>query len=166
MFQTQGIGSMPALELWMNGEHVGTWSVDRHGQHRLNYASSWIRSSAARPLSLSLPITIGGAEHRGDVVANYFDNLLPDNQALRERLAVRFRTRSLEPFALLSAIGRDCVGAVQLLPEGVPPDGWDRVQAERLTTSQVERLLRAASTSAGRGNRSSSASGSCPSPFR
>jgi serine/threonine-protein kinase HipA len=64
---------------------------------------------------------------RGDVVAHYFDNLLPDSDGIRERIGRRFRTRSIEAFDLLEAIGRDCVGAVQLLPEHGAPDGWDRI---------------------------------------
>ena len=46
---------------------------------------------------------------------NYFDNLLPDSDAIRRRVAERFRTGSTEPFDLLKAIGRDCVGALQFM---------------------------------------------------
>jgi serine/threonine-protein kinase HipA len=87
-----------------------------------------------------LPIT-GSREIRGPVVANWFDNLLPDNDRIRKRLSRRFRTKNAEAFTLLEAIGRDCVGAVQLLPEGMTPEGWDRVDCEPLTTGQVHALL-------------------------
>ncbi len=82
-------------------------------------------------------------EIRGEVVANYFDNLLPDNERIRQRIARRFKTRTRDAFTLLEAIGRDCVGAVQLLPEGTTPDGWDRVAGEPLTDEQVAAALRA-----------------------
>jgi len=49
----------------------------------------------------------------------------------------------LDAFSLLEAIGRDCVGAVQLLPEGTTPDGWDRVECEPLTEVQVAEALHA-----------------------
>jgi serine/threonine-protein kinase HipA len=129
------------LAIWMNGELVGTWRVDR-GSHRLSYDRSWIESPRQRSLSLSLPITTS-LEIRGPVVAHYFDNLLPDNDRIRERIARRYRTKSTEVFELLQAVGRDCVGAVQLLPEGVEPQGWNAVTGEPLDEHQVAEVLRA-----------------------
>lgn len=129
------------LAAWMNGELVGTWSVDRR-THRFTYDAAWLRSPKRRALSLSLPIT-PNREVRGPAVANYFDNLLPDNERIRERLRRRFKTRSADAFALLEAIGRDCVGAVQLLPEGHAPSGWDRIDSEPLNEAQVAATLRA-----------------------
>ncbi len=129
------------LAIWMNGERVGTWSVDR-GSHRLSYDTTWLASPRRRSLSLSLPIT-PALEIRGPVVAHYFDNLLPDNERIRERIARRYRAKSIEVFELLQAVGRDCVGAVQLLPEDIEPRGWDVVAGEPLTEHQVAELLRA-----------------------
>jgi serine/threonine-protein kinase HipA len=125
----------------MNGQFVGTWTVDR-SSHRFTYDKSWLESAQRRSLSLSLPIT-PALEIRGPAVANYFDNLLPDNERIRERLRRRFKTRSNDAFALLEAIGRDCVGAVQLLPERMQPEGWDDMRSEPLSETQVADILRA-----------------------
>ncbi len=130
-----------SLTIWMNGELVGTWSVDR-GSHRLTYDKTWLASPRRRSLSLSLPIT-SALEIRGPVVANYFDNLLPDNEKIRERIARRYKTKSVEVFELLQAVGRDCVGAVQLLPVGALPQGWDKITGEPLSEHQVAEVLRA-----------------------
>jgi serine/threonine-protein kinase HipA len=130
-----------ALAIWMNGERVGTWSVDR-GSHRLAYVKTWLDSPRRRSLSLSLPIT-SALEVRGPVVAHFFDNLLPDNESIRARIARRWKTKSSEVFELLQAVGRDCVGAVQLLPEGALPRGWDEIAGEPLSEHQVADLLRA-----------------------
>ena len=130
-----------SLAIWMNGERVGTWSVAR-GVHRLRYDEHWLASPRRRSLSLSLPIT-ASLEISGPVVAHYFDNLLPDNDKIRERIARRHRTNSIEAFDLLQAVGRDCVGAVQLLPEGTEPTGWNAVRGEPLDEAQAARLLRA-----------------------
>ena len=136
------------LGVWMNGQRVGTWSVVR-GTHRLQYDAGWVDSLAGRGLSLSLPFTPGNVAHRGDAVANYFDNLLPDSDAIRSRIRSRFATASTEAFDLLTAIGRDCVGAVQLLPDGETPTGFERIDAEPLTDAEVEQAI-AASLSGGR----------------
>ncbi len=131
---------MSALCIWMNGERVGTWSVGRTGHHRLDYEPSWRASARSRPLSLSLPFTANN-RLEGDVVRNYFDNLLPDSESIRKRISTRFHIKGANTFALLQAVGRDCVGAVQLLPPGVTPEGFDQLKYEPLSTEQVEKHL-------------------------
>ena len=108
---------MAELHVWMNGMHVGVWSTLRTGTPVLRYDEAWVRAEEGRALSLSLPFS-AGLELRGEAVTNYFENLLPDSADIRRRLRSRFRARSTEAFDLLTAIGRDCVGAVQLLPPG------------------------------------------------
>lgn len=130
------------LKVWMNGELVGTWARPRGGSHRFTYEASWLESERSRPLSLSIPITAGAREVRGGAVENYFDNLLPDNEAIRKRLQVRFRTNGIQAFELLSAIGRDCVGAVQLLPPNAEPTGFDTIAAKPLSPAAIEKFLR------------------------
>ena len=127
------------LGIWMNGELVGHWKLGR-GASSLTYADSWLASDKVRSLSLSLPIT-PSREIRGPVVTHYFDNLLPDNHKIRQRLSRRFRTRNADTFTLLEAVGRDCVGAVQLLPEGMEPSGWNRLDYETLTEGDIGQLL-------------------------
>ncbi len=131
-----------ALAIWMNGKLVGRWSVER-GIHVLEYDPAWVGSPEGRALSLALPFTPDNTPHRGDVVENYFDNLLPDSDKIRSRLRNRFSTDSTDAFDLLSAIGRDCVGAVQLLPEGDSPQGYNRIEAEPLSDSEVESAIAA-----------------------
>jgi serine/threonine-protein kinase HipA len=133
--------SIGALGVWMNGERVGVWSRTRGARvHSLVYAQSWVDSPRVRPLSLSLPIP-PSREVLGPAVENYFDNLLPDYDKIRERIRQRFATRSTSAFDLLTAIGRDCVGAVQLLPEKDEPERVDTIESEPLTTAQVEAVL-------------------------
>ena len=132
---------MAALTVWMNGERVGDWTTLRTGTPLFRYDSSWIQSSSARAISLSLPIT-ADREVRGEAVDNYFDNLLPDSVEIRRRIRTRFQTRSTGAFDLLSAVGRDCVGAIQLLPPDQTPEGWNRVIADPLSNAAVEAVLR------------------------
>lgn len=134
---------MRSLNVFMNGECVGLWSYGPGETHRFTYDQQWLQSPACRSLSLSLPVS-ASAEIRGSVVANYFDNLLPDNERIRKRLKSRFRTKSDRAFDLLEAIGRDCVGAVQLLPTGSVPVGFDQIQYKPLNEAGVATLLRMA----------------------
>jgi len=128
------------LAVWMNGELAGHWSLASSG-HVFTYEDSWVRSGVGRVLSLSLPFTPGNAPHRGHVVRNYFENLLPDRPEIRNRLRDRFRAASTQAFDLLAEVGRDCVGALQLLPEGQPPENLKSIQGEPLNDQSVERAL-------------------------
>ncbi|MBU4609729.1 type II toxin-antitoxin system HipA family toxin [Achromobacter sp. GG226] len=125
----------------MNGTCVGTWSIHPSGDV-LQYDETWVASDQGRPLSLSLPFLPGNKPHRGTVVRNYFENLLPDSKEIRERVARRFQAGSIDAFSLLAEIGRDCVGALQILPEATTPDNIRTIQGTRLTESDVAQLLR------------------------
>jgi len=128
------------LWVWMNGERVGTWTSSRAATHKLTYESGWIESPRGRPLSLSLPFT-ADRTIAGDKVAHFFENLLPDSRAIRQRVGRRLGMDGDDSFELLTAIGRDCVGAVQLLPPDTTPAGFDQVRGTRLTPEQVEQHL-------------------------
>ena len=128
------------LDAWMNGELVGAWTLEPQG-HRFRYADTWLASPSARPLSLSLPLSQGTAPFTGDSVEYYFDNLLPDSPDIRKRVALRFGAASTRPFDLIEKTGRDCVGAVQLMPGGSAPPDVHRINAEPLGESEVEQLL-------------------------
>ncbi|HSI50686.1 MAG TPA: type II toxin-antitoxin system HipA family toxin [Ideonella sp.] len=134
------------LGLWMNGAYVGNWSLAPNAPDTLQYDAAWTQSEQGRPLSLSLPFTPGNAPHRGDKVRAYFENLLPDSKDIRERLARRFNTGSTRAFELLAEIGRDCVGALEILPEGASSTGASPLQAESLSEAQVAQVLRGTTT--------------------
>lgn len=133
-------GKLKALSIWMNGEHVGEWRRSPGSGQEFAYAESWLTSPAARPISLSLPLRLHAEPYRKGVEA-FFDNLLPDNRSIRERIQQRFRAASTGAFDLLQEIGRDCVGALQLLPEGNVPADVRQITSERLTDDDVAEIL-------------------------
>ena len=129
------------LDIWMNGQYVGQWFWTRTGAPGLHYDAVWVQSPNARPLSVSLPIPAGGGDVMGVKVEHYFDNLLPDSNRIRERLRRRFGAQSTRAADLLAAIGRDCVGAVQLIPAGKTPPRHDAIDSTALSETQVETLI-------------------------
>jgi serine/threonine-protein kinase HipA len=128
------------LDLWMNGLPVGYWETTRSGE-RLVYREDWIDDPQGRPLSLSLPFTPGNQPYSGQVVANYFDNLLPDSEPIRRRIATRYKTGGTEPFRLLARLGRDCVGAIQMLPPDEEPVDLESIRGCELNQGEIARLL-------------------------
>lgn len=129
------------LDVWMNGELVGQWSLTATGVQQFAYDAAWHTNSASRPLSLSLPLSLGTKTVSGPIVAGYFDNLLPDSTAIRTRIASRYGAASEEAFDLLEKIGRDCVGAVQLLPSGSSAPDVRKITSRPLTVADVEAHL-------------------------
>lgn len=129
------------LNIWLNGESVGHWDA-KPGNNVFAYHEQWLSAERGRPLSLSLPFRPGNEAYRGAIVQNFFDNLLPDSDPIRRRIAQRFNTEGIEPHQLLSAVGRDCVGAIQLLPADEVPADIFSIQSEALSEADIARLLR------------------------
>ncbi|PTB21129.1 toxin HipA [Trinickia symbiotica] len=129
------------LDLWMNGLPIGYWESTYSGE-RLLYRPDWIENPQGRPLSLSLPFTPGNQPHHGAIVQNYFDNLLPDSEQIRRRIATRYRADGTSAFQLLIELGRDCVGAIQMLQPGEKPEDLQTIRGRALTESDIARLLR------------------------
>ncbi|WP_420225600.1 type II toxin-antitoxin system HipA family toxin [Pigmentiphaga litoralis] len=129
------------LSLWTNGVRVGRWTIPARGAPELQYDVDWVGADVGRPLSLSLPFNLSNVPIKGDQVVNYFDNLLPDGDAIRRRVADRFKTESTDVFDLLKAVGRDCVGAVQILGEDESPEGFDRIDSVPMSEEDIERHL-------------------------
>lgn len=100
------------LTVLMNGLLVGHLRKSTGGGMSFQYDDTWLTTSGKRPISLNLPTE--PSLHSGDSVYNFFDNLLPDNPAIRTHIQQRFGVNSNHPFDLLEAIGKDCIGAIQL----------------------------------------------------
>ena len=135
-----------ALNIWMNGMLIGRWSQGNNGTNTFEYDQAWINSEYARPLSNSIPIAPSHPVIHGDVVAHYFDNLLPDSAEIRNRIQSKFRPGSIAAIELLHAIGRDCVGAVQILPIDETPRNVNSISSSPISDRQVADLLLATST--------------------
>ena len=127
------------LFVYMNGEKVGLLSRRPSGKLNFHYDSSWLTSKSGRPVSLSMPLT--DQTYAGDVVENFFDNLLPDSQPIRNRIQKEFGAGSTRGFDLLWHVGRDCVGALQLFPEDLQID-VKSIKAEPLNDAAIAETLK------------------------
>jgi len=133
----------------MNGRVMGTVLADTHGHPRFEYDAAWRDDPDAFPLSLSLPLSASG--HSSRTVEAVLWGLLPDNERVLQRWSQRFHVSPRNAAALLSHVGEDCAGAIQL----VLPQNLDAVQrgardgVEWISDESLAERLRAVRTDAG-----------------
>ena len=95
------------LSVYLNGRYVGRLNRETSGAIDFQYAATWLDWEHALPISLSLPLR--GDRFIGAPVIAVFDNLLPDNDVIRRRMAERVHAKGTDAYSLLEIIGRDCV---------------------------------------------------------
>lgn len=127
------------LNVYLNGGLVGQLRREDSGATDFRYAEEWLARDNAIPVSLSLPLRED--RYIGEPVMAVFDNLLPDNPDIRRRIAERSLVNGTDAYSLLSAIGRDCIGALQFVPEGADAGPVGSITADRLSAKEVAALL-------------------------
>ncbi|MFC7047934.1 type II toxin-antitoxin system HipA family toxin [Emcibacter nanhaiensis] len=128
-----------ALDLYVGLSKVGTYTRASTGATSFRYDEDWLVSKRAFPISLSLPLS--DRIWSGDSIASVFDGLLPDDQAVREAIAAREGADSAGTFDLLTAIGRDCVGALRFVPEGEDPGEPTKMTYRPISDAEISRRL-------------------------
>ena len=127
------------LHVFMNDRAVGVLTKYPGGETIFVYDPGWLEWEGAMPVSLSLPLQERG--HNGAEVIGFFDNLLPDSNAILKGIAERVGAAGIDAYSLLSAIGRDCVGALQFIPEGEEADIAAGGSYESLSRDEVRDIL-------------------------
>ena len=107
------------LNVFLNARLVGRLRRAAGGAIDFTYDPKWLAWNNTMPVSLSLPLRED--RYVGEPVVAVFDNLLPDSEGLRRRIAERVRADGTDTFSLLTALGHDCVGALQFLPTAKIP---------------------------------------------
>jgi len=131
----------PRLRVYQNGEIVGYLSKQPSGAIEFLYAEEWLSNERAYPVSLSLPLREDA--FKGAPVIAVFENLLPDSESLRSRVAEKVGADGTDAYSLLAQIGRDCVGALQFFSEDADIDFSDlhSIHGETISDEEIERLL-------------------------
>ena len=129
------------LDVYVGSSKVGMYSREPGGATSFRYDPGWLSLDQAFPISASMTLT--DRILSGEGVASYFDGLLPDDRTVREKIAAREQADSAEVFDLLAVLGRDCVGALRFVPEGLDPG--DPASMEYRPVSDDEIAVRIAS---------------------
>ncbi|HEX5990738.1 MAG TPA: HipA domain-containing protein [Solirubrobacterales bacterium] len=128
-----------ALAVYLYGRRIGTLRPGTGTDYTFAYSREVVEEAGhgAIVLSHSLP----AQEEPFDPVATraYFEGLLPES-GRREELARELQVSIHDSYALLARVGRDCAGAVVILPEEEDLPGAE-TGVEWLTDEQLKELV-------------------------
>ena len=128
------------LRVYLNNRLVGQLLKEPSGAIGFRYDEGWLGWEHAIPVSLSLPLR--ESIYRGEPVAAIFENLLPDSDALRRRVAEKVGARGTDAYSMLAAIGHDCVGALQFIAdEDEVADAAGAIKGETVNDQAIEKML-------------------------
>jgi serine/threonine-protein kinase HipA len=127
------------LNVFLNGRMVGVLRRESNGAIDFLYDRHWLAWESAFPVSLSLPLRED--RYIGAPVTNVFDNLLPDSDVIRRRVAERVGAGGTDAYSLLAALGHDCVGALQFLPDGIDPGPAGKIEGKPVDESEVANIV-------------------------
>lgn len=128
------------LRVYLNARHVGHLLKEASGAISFCYAADWLEREGAIPVSLSLPLREDA--YRGAPVAAVFENLLPDSDALRRRVAEKVGAAGTDAYSLLARIGHDCVGALQFIEGDAEREDNAQLTGEVVGAGEIERILK------------------------
>jgi serine/threonine-protein kinase HipA len=110
---------------------------------QLNWRSEGIERWGLGNPALSVGLPIGTRAGPRDVRGlDFFENILPEGPALA-RMAAMAGVRPVDTYGILKAFGRDCAGAIMVLPDGERPGGGDSSGYSPMTPGDLRRVINA-----------------------
>ncbi|AUX79307.1 HipA-like protein (plasmid) [Sinorhizobium fredii] len=129
-----------ALDVRLDGfaGPIGNLVRDEDGALAFAYAAAYLDNPDALPLSLSFPLGDGAFDDSR--ARPFFDNLLQERDGVLQRVMDREGLARSDVAGLLFYLGKDCAGAISVLPLGAPaakvPGDYDtdytRIDGDRL----------------------------------
>lgn len=110
------------LDVYLNQTLIGELSIDRQGDMAFTYQQIYAENKKNQALSQSLPLQTTSYDTKQ--CRPFFSGILPEAH-LRSSIARQLGISEKNDFALLSAIGGECAGAVSLLPPTITPSNLE-----------------------------------------
>ncbi len=104
---------------------------------RAEAVERWGAGSPALSVGLPIGAVIGPRDMRG---LDFFGNVLPEGPTL-QRMAAIAGVRPADTYGILKAFGRDCAGAIQVLPEGEEPGTGDEDGYRVMSSEDLRRVI-------------------------
>ncbi|APE33170.1 iron permease [Nocardia mangyaensis] len=129
--------------MWLYGHRVARLTEPGTYRYKLEFTDEALDvfGQGARVLSLALPFgtkaVVDKSGAGGRPVSAFLEGLLPEGN-LRRHLAASLGVTVIDKLELLRAVGAECAGAVQFLPEGEEPSAGT---IRELADDEVNRLV-------------------------
>lgn len=135
---------MKTLEVYIEiqGEqrHVGQIIGNDHRDACFHYDEDYITADYGRPISISLPLR--SESFTSEETRCFFEGLLPEGFS-RKAVADWIKTEEDDYIAILSILGKECLGAIRIVPDG---NEEEVSKYKRLSMSQVKKLAEEGAT--------------------
>ncbi len=128
------------LAVWMYGSRVAVIDGES-GRPRLTYTEEALRRYPAGTPLLSLSLPVRAERYPQGAVRPFLDGLLPEGEQ-RRAIAREVRVDPADTYNLVWALGRDCAGAIVILPDDEPgPPPASTLTAEPLDEEALADLV-------------------------
>lgn len=128
------------LVAWLFGTPVAVLTPGPEFRIRLEWHPEGIERWGLGSLALSVGLVIGSPTGARDMRGlDFFENMLPEGPALA-RMAALAGVRPVDTYGILKAFGRDCAGAIMVLPDQERP-GSHGGGYTRITLEELRRLI-------------------------
>lgn len=107
---------MIRLRVWANARPMG-WFGHAAAEYFFEYDAEWLNQPGAFVLAPQFALAPGRTT--GALVRHFFENLLPEGEALNDVMAA-LQLRGASHFEVLGRLGQELPGVLSLLP----PDAW------------------------------------------
>jgi serine/threonine-protein kinase HipA len=108
-----------------------------HLEWRAEGIERWGLGSPALSVGLPIGTPTGPRDMSG---LDFFENILPEGPALA-RIAALAGVRPVDTYGILKAFGRDCAGAIMVLPDGERPGGNEGSGYSPMTAGDLRRVI-------------------------
>ena len=129
------------LVAWLYDTPIATLMRGPEFRIRLEWRSEGIERWGLGSPALSVGLPIGAPTGPRDMRGlDFFENILPEGPAL-ERMAALAGVRPMDTYGVLAAFGRDCAGAIMVLPDGDRPGGNEGSGYSPMTPGDLQRVI-------------------------
>jgi serine/threonine-protein kinase HipA len=133
-----------SLAVLLRSARIGTLTQGTGTDYTFAYTPQVVTEAGEGAIVLSHSLPVRAAPYGAIETRTFFEGLLPE-RSRRDELARELRLDTNDSYALLAAIGRDCAGAVVIVPDGNGPnlsDGPVEWLADEELSALVDELPR------------------------
>jgi serine/threonine-protein kinase HipA len=128
-----------ALAVHLYGDRIGTLRPGTGTDYTFAYSEALIERASRGTIVLSHSLPVQEEPFDPAATRAYFEGLLPES-GRREELARELQVSVHDSYALLAQVGRDCAGAVVILPEDEEPP-TEEAGVEWLAEERLKELI-------------------------